>query len=270
MPSGLLAIAVMGLLGATAFAAMQPGHRSARTAAKPVMRDEFSGTKLDAHRWSRCHWWSSTGCTIASNHELEWYLPGQVSVRHGVLRLTAQRRRVVGSDGKTYRYASGMISSGPRGESSPPGFAFRYGRAEFRARIPAGRGLWSALWLLPASRHSLPEIDVMEMRGQEPATVNMHLHHAGPDGEDVNQGGTWKAPASLATGWHRFAIDWRPGLLRWLIDGKERFRVTGNTVPHVPMYLVADLAVGGDYPGPPNHATPFPTALKIDYVRVWR
>src|SRR3954452_726389 len=144
MPSGLLAIGVMGLLGATAFAAMQPGHRSARTAAKPVMRDEFSGTKLDAHRWSRCHWWSSTGCTIASNHELEWYLPGQVSVRHGVLRLTAQRRRYPASDGKVHPYVSGMVSSGPSEDDGPPRFVFQYGRAEVRARVPAGRGLWSA------------------------------------------------------------------------------------------------------------------------------
>src|SRR4051812_4203153 len=267
MPRRLLGVAVTGTLAATAIAAVDPGHSSAT---KPVLRAEFNGTRLDNDVWSRCHWWSSTGCTIASNHELEWYLPGQVSVRHGVLRLTAQRRRVRGSDGNVYRYVSGMVSSGPTGESSPAGFAFRYGRAEIRARIPAGRGLWSAFWLLPASRSSLPEIDVMEMRGQQPATVNMHLHHRGPDGEDVNQGGTWIAPASLAAGWHRFAIDWRPGLLRWLIDGKQRFRLTGKNVPDVPMYLVADLAVGGDYPGPPNHATPFPSALKIDYVRVWR
>src|SRR3954471_22433571 len=216
MPKRLLGVAMTGTLAATAIAAVQPGHRSAP---KLVMHDEFAGGRLDDHVWSRCHWWSSDGCTIASNHELEWYLPGQVTVRNGVLRLTAQRRSVVGSDGKTYRYASGMVSSGPRGEDNPPGFAFRYGRAEMRARVPHGRGLWSAFWLLPASRSSLPEIDVMEMRGQQPATVNMHLHHRGPDGEDVNQGGTWKAPASLATGWHRFAIDWRPGLLRWLIDG---------------------------------------------------
>jgi hypothetical protein len=36
------------------------------------------------------------------------------------------------------------------------------------------------------------------------------------------------------------------------------------------MYLVADLAVGGDYPGSPDSSTPFPSAFKIDYVRVWR
>src|SRR4051812_14449603 len=249
MPSRLLGVAVTGTLAATAVAAVQPGHSAA---AKLVMHDEFNGARLDAHAWARCHWWSSDGCTIASNNELEWYLPGQVSVRKGVLRLTAQHRSVRGSDDRQYPYVSGMVSSGPTGEDTPPRFAFRYGRVEIRARIPAGRGLWPALWLLPASESSLPEIDVMEMRGQQPAIVNMHLHHRGPDGEDVDQPGRWHAPASLATGWHRFGIDWRPGRLRWLIDGKERFRVTGSTVPDVRMYLVANLAVGGDYPGSPD------------------
>ncbi|MDX6665946.1 MAG: hypothetical protein QOG68_2152 [Solirubrobacteraceae bacterium] len=266
MPKRVLGVVVAGVLAATAFAAVQPGHRAGPP---PVMHDEFGARHLDTQVWSPCHWWSSRGCTIASNHELEWYVPGQISTRGGVLRLTAQRRRVLGSDGRSHPYVSGMISSGPVGETGRPGFAFRYGRAEIRARVPAGRGLWSAFWLLPASRRSLPEIDVMEIRGQQPATVHMHLHHRGRGGGDLDQGGTWSAPA-LASGWHRFAIDWRPGRLRWLIDGVERFRVTGKSVPHEPMYLVANLAVGGDWPGPPDSATPFPSALEIDYLRVWR
>src|SRR6476661_4078270 len=114
MPKRLFGVAVTGgVLAATSFAAVHSGDRSAPA---PVMHDEFNGA-LDKHVWSRCHWWGSHGCTIETNHELEWYLPGQVSVRNGVLRLTAQRRRVVGSNGRTYPYASGMVSSGPTGET---------------------------------------------------------------------------------------------------------------------------------------------------------
>jgi beta-glucanase (GH16 family) len=71
-------------------------------------------------------------------------------------------------------------------------------------------------------------------------------------------------------GWHRFGIDWRPGRLDWLVDGVVRWRLRGDTVPRRRMYLVANLAVGGDLPGPPGASTHFPSALPIDWVRVWR
>jgi beta-glucanase (GH16 family) len=271
-PGGWLVVAAVGLAGigvAAAQTGRTDGGRSVLRAPKPIFRDEFNGDRLNQRIWTPCHWWAKRGCTIAGNHELEWYLPGQVSVRGGALRLTADRRAVRASDGQTHPFTSGMISSGPPSETGRPGFAFRYGRAEIRARIPAGRGLWSAFWLLPANRNALPEIDVMEIVEQPPRTVEMHLHYAGRDGTDHDQGGRWTT-RSLATGWHRFAIDWRPRALTWLVDGVRRFRVTGNAVPSQPMYLVANLAVGGDWPGAPDASTPFPSALQIDYVRVWR
>ena len=231
-----------------------------------AFRDDFDGQRPSRRRWSTCHWWARRGCTIASNHELEWYLPGQVRVRRGKLRLVAERRRVRGSDGNIHPYRSGMISSGPPPGSSRPKFAFRYGRAEIRARVPAGKGLWSAFWLLPANRESKPEIDVMEVLGHRRHTLEMHLHYR--DGDQVRQRGReWK---HLRPGWHTFAVDWRPGRLTWLLDGEVRWRVRGDAVPRERMYLVANLAVGGDWPGPPSAATRFPASLDVDWVKVWR
>ena len=34
------------------------------------------------------------------------------------------------------------------------------------------------------------------------------------------------------------------------------------------MFLVVNLAVGGDWPGAPDARTPFPAALLIDWIRV--
>ena len=123
--------------------------------------------------------------------------------------MTASRRTVNG-DGKTYPYASGMVASGPPYDKDKPKFAFTYGRAVIRARIPKGRGLWPAFWLLPADKISKPEIDVMEMYGQEPETVRMHFHYVNDVGE-VEAPGEYFTDPGLRTGWHRFAIDWRPG-----------------------------------------------------------
>jgi len=234
---------------------------------KLVLKEEFHGTRVDRGRWRTCHWWAARGCTIASNHELEAYAPGQVRPRDGVLQLVAERRSVRGSDGKDYPYASGMISSGP-GAGSRAKFAFRYGRVEIRARPPVGKGLWSALWMLPANRRSKPEIDIMESLGSDPDSVELHVHWA--DGDKTRQRGRTSHGPGLASGWHTYAVDWRKDSLTWLIDGRVRWRVHGDAVPHTRMYLVANLAVGGDWPGAPDDSTRFPSAFLIDSIKVWR
>jgi beta-glucanase (GH16 family) len=234
-----------------------------------VLREDFGHSTLNRRLWSTCHWWASGGCTIASNHELEWYVPTQVRPGRGRLRLIATRRRVRGTDGRTYPYVSGMISSGPPRGSRRPKFAFRYGRAEIRARVPSGPGLWSAFWLLPARRESTPEIDVMEVLGRRPGTVEMHLHYRRRNGSEGSFGKHW-SDERLRSGWHTYGVDWRPGRLVWLVDGRPRWAVTGRHVPRERMYVVANLAVGGGTAGRPSRSTRFPSSLDIDYVRVWK
>ena len=262
----LLALLALAAAGALVLAGREAGSRPSPRLVL-VLNDEFDGSRLDRGSWRTCHWWASRGCTISSNNELEWYLPGQARVRRGAVRLVAEPRRVVGSDGLEHQYVSGMISSGPGPGSRPPRFAFRYGRAAIRARVPRGHGLWSAFWLLPADRESKPEIDVLEVLGDRPGTVEMNLHYRNGDGEERQRGREW---VGLRPGWHTFAIDWRPGELTWLVDGRRRWRVRGRAVPSEPMYLVANLAVGGDWPGPPGPGTRFPASLDIDWIRVWR
>ncbi len=268
-PAPWLALPILALGATGAAIAARAGGAPQAQGSRLVLREDFGGTRLDARRWRRCHWWARGGCTIASNGELEWYVPGQVRVHGGALRLVAQRGPVRGSDGRVYPYRSGMISSGPGPGSSAPRFAFRYGRAQIRARVPRGRGLWSAFWLLPANRRSKPEIDVMEIRGGHPDTVEFHVHWRGSGGATRQRGRSWRQ-AGLRRGWHTFAIDWRPGRLTWLVDGRVRWMVRGRAVPRTRMYLVADLAVGGEWAGSPDDSTRFPSALVIDSVRVWR
>ena len=280
----LAAVAALALLGAcgvaTPFsetvasvdkAASPRAEKSASPyAGKLLFADEFNGVEVDAGRWNRCHWWAPTGCTIASNNELEWYTPQQVEQRDGSLKLTAVRRAIRGSDGKNYDYQSGMVTTGggTGRTAAKPKFAFRYGYLEARVRIPRGPGLWTALWLLPATHISRPEIDVFEIRGSKTDAMSMHLHTTDPKGVRKSIGERWKG-VDLADGWHVFALDWKPGSLRWLVDGVEAWRVVGDQVPAEPMYIVANLAVGGDWPGPPTEATPFPSSFELDYVRVW-
>jgi beta-glucanase (GH16 family) len=268
-----LVVVVAGLTAVVvAMASTNRAHTSGPPAPglKLVFNDNFNGSRLNASHWSTCYWWATNGCTIATNHELEWYLPGQVQLRGGTAQLVVARRSVRGSDGRTYPFVSGMISSGPTPRSGAPKFAFRYGRVEARMRIPAGPGLWPAFWLLPADESDLPEIDVMEIDGSGPNVVMMHLHYRGPGAKEAVQGFTWTRPA-LTTGWHRFGIDWQPGRLDWLVDGVVRWHVSGGAVPSQPMYMIANLAVGGgETVSAPTASTPFPSVLQIDWVRVWQ
>jgi beta-glucanase (GH16 family) len=265
LPAALLVAGLAAGAGAVGMAASGGGEGSSPS--RLIFREDFNGSRLAAKRWNTCFWWASGGCTNAGTHERQWYRRSQVKVGSGALSLVADRRTVRGSDGHTYRYVSGMISSGPPHGSRRSKFAFRYGRVEFRARTPAGRGLWPALWLLAANRKPTPEIDVLEMFGQRPARAMMFLHYRDANRRLQRRGGHWTSP-SLRSGWHTYAIDWRPRKLVWLIDGVPRFQVKGDPVPNRRMYLLINLAVGGEGPGPPRATTPFPSSLKVDYVEV--
>ncbi|MCB1336910.1 MAG: glycoside hydrolase family 16 protein, partial [Maritimibacter sp.] len=238
-----------------------------------VFQDEFNGPELDPARWVTCHWWAEDGCTIATNNELEWYRPENVALRDGALVLTARAGEYRTRSGAVFPYTSGMVSTGQDGYASPVPhrFADTHFYAEIRARIPAGRGLWPALWLLPAANTHPPEIDIMEVLGQEPRTLYMTTHYLDAGGEMRNVQHSYTSRAPLDD-WHVFAVDWQPDRITWYLDGKRRAEVTAPAmaIPQEPMYLVANLAVGGDWPGSPNRSTVFPAEFAIDFVRIWK
>jgi beta-glucanase (GH16 family) len=236
-----------------------------------IFNEEFDGTSINTSKWTTCYWWDDYGCTNVGNNELQWYLSDDVLVNNGTLMLRAQERTVTAKNGKTYGYTSGMITTGRHNwqQSSPTRFVFQYGYAEIRAKVPAGKGLWPAFWMLPEDHDSLPEIDVMEVLGHEPNTVHMNFHYQKEDGSYDKEDAFWSGP-NLSTGWHTFAVDWQPNAIIWYIDGTERWRYTdAANIPAEPMYLLVNLAVGGDWPGAPDTSTPLPSYYEVDYVRVW-
>ncbi len=237
-----------------------------------LFSDDFDGESLDTNKWTTCYWWDSDGCTNGSSGELEWYQPDDVLVSNGTLKLCAQKRTISASDGKTYDYTSGMVTTGRNTSdmTAPARFVFQFGYAEIRAKVPSGQGLWPAFWMLPDDNTSRPEIDVMEILGHEPDTAHMHIHYLNSDGSYGSGGSTWTGP-DFSADWHTFAVDWQPNAVIWYVDGIERWRYmdTANILTKS-MYLLINLAVGGDWPGPPDSSTPFPSYYEIDHVRVWK
>jgi beta-glucanase (GH16 family) len=223
----------------------------------PLFRDDFDGSSLDAAAWNTCYYGTPAGegCTNEGNHELEWYVPEQVIVSDGWLHLRAEPRSVNGFD-----YVSGMVSSHQK-------TAFQYGYVEMRARIPAGQGLWPAFWMMPDSGEWPPEIDVMEIVGHEPNRVYL-TYHRQQKRLMVSRSSWWTGP-DFSADFHTYGLLWQPDLLVWYVDGVERYR-TSDQVPAESMYLIVNLAVGGDWPGTPDDTTTFPAEMEIDYIAVWQ
>lgn len=217
-----------------------------------TFEDDFTGSALDPQRWETQYPW---GRDRSKTGELQWYGEGAFALSGSVLKLLATEGGPAG-----FRYTSGMIST-------HASFAQVYGRFEIRCRVPAGTGLWPAFWLLPVSTDWPPEIDIMEIIGSEPNVAHMTYHYD-DNGVNKSNGTAWPGP-NFSSVMHAFALEWEADRLVWFIDGTERHRVEGVT-PRVPMYILCNLAVGGNWPGPPDATTPFPAAFEIDYVRAWK
>lgn len=272
---------------ATALAAAACGAKieappiSAAPDAAPVARmlfgDEFNGSKLDKAIWFWCYPSGSPDyCTNGQQglpyREREQYRPSQLVVRDGSLHVIAVRRSVK----PHFPWTSGMVTTGGPFENGPPQptFAFRYGYAEIRAKLPPGHGFWPAFWLLPADGSWPPEIDVMEWQGAQPHRDYMTVHFSDRHAKDDSIGSAFDGP-NFSQGFHVYAIDWQPSRLTWYVDGTARFTVTarqigarGGRFPSRPMYVIVNLAVGG-WIGPPNRHTPSPAKMLVDYVRIW-
>ena len=220
---------------------------------------EFSGHRLNTAVWGTCYPWQSsgTGCRNFGDNEFEWYVPSQVQVSNGVLRLVAQRKKVFGRSGsgtpQTYACRSGMVTTFP-------GYRFQYGYVQVVARIPQGTGLWPALWLAASNMHWPPEIDILEHWGRVADHTGVFLHPVGSV-----RVGTRHNSIHLSAGWHVYSLLWTSSRLVWYIDGHEVFAVARH-IPSQPMYFVANLA---EYilPSGPGGCD---GSLLIKSVKVWR
>jgi beta-glucanase (GH16 family) len=239
---------------------------------KKVFSDEFDGSDLNLDKWTTCYWWNENGCTNLGNEELEWYQPENVRVAKGSLILQAKPQTVVGYKGKPFSYTSGMVTTGRDYSELPrrPRFEFTHGLIEIRAKLPAGKGIWPALWLLPSTRESRPEIDIIEVLGDNPNLFHMHVHYIDSHGKKISVGQTVRT-VDLTKDWHVYGLQWTSKTVVWYLDGKEIWRWADKAnVPREPLYLLMNLAVGGKWPGAPNASTRFPSEFLIDYVRIWQ
>jgi beta-glucanase (GH16 family) len=220
-----------------------------------VFDDEFNGTRLDTTKWNPFNWRAHSG----------FYDPANALVQGGLLRLRASASN-----------HSAMVQTLGR-------FAIRYGRIEASIRVPRGQGFWPAFWLKTTQVQTVnePEIDVLEMWMTDrtddihnPFTVSQTYHWLRRDGRSDFSHSWVLGTTDYSAGFHRFAVQWGPGSIRWFIDGVQTNEFVGRNVSAVPMFLILSLQIGhAPWLGAdlePNARTPFPSYMDVDWVRAYR
>ena len=242
---------------------------------KLVFSDNFLGKSLDNNKWVTCYDWFNKeydGCTNEGNNELEWYGPSQISVNNGILTLSAIKLPTVGLNKEgiqqLYPYQSGMISTGRPNLNAAPKEDFLYGYFEARIKVSSGKGIWPAFWLLPSNHSWPPEIDVMEVLGNNRNNVLLTYHWGNSINPQKNE--TIFKGLKNPNGWHTYAVNWQPGKITWYIDGVKQKNVESSNVPDIPMEVILNLAVGGDLPGNPDNNTHFPATVQVSYVHIYQ
>ena len=231
-----------------------------------VLDDDFEGTSLDSSLWNTQYPWGEDNNGDGSEN---CYLPSNVSLDgQGHLVLTGQRGEVqgTGSNGepKSWPYSSGQVNTFGK-------FSITHGVLEVRAQVPAGLGTWPAFWSLPANGSWPPEVDVMEVYGLDPGTVDM-TYHWGKEKKpkEKDRETTLDGGEVFSSDFHVFGCAISSRAISWYLDGVEQWSFTrANKIGQlVPLYLVCNLAIGGA--GGDPDGTPMPVQYVVDYIRAWK
>jgi beta-glucanase (GH16 family) len=262
---------------------------------KLVWSDEFDGPAIDKTKWDfdrgsylkagPDQWLPGWG-----NNELQFYTPRPENayIRDGMLHLKAIKEPYKGS-----QYTSARVRTRNL-------FSKKYGRFEFRAKLPTGKGVWPAIWMLPQQETKYGawaasgEIDIMEARGQEPGKVLGTLHYGSHWPANAHSGSDYVFPDnSTIADFHVYALEWEPSEMRWYVDdhlyqtqnfwwscadtdGPKGVQPVNESELNPwpapfdqPFYITLNVAVGGQFLGNPDKTTVFPAEMVVDYVRVY-
>ncbi|MET0494984.1 MAG: discoidin domain-containing protein [Actinoplanes sp.] len=241
-------------------------------ATRLVFSDEFNdgaGTKPSTAKWTY-----DPG--LPQNGEIQYYSENSNNAQTdgaGNLVIEARKENVGGRE-----YTSARMNTGGK-------FTAQYGRVEARIKVPKGNGLWPAFWMMGSdflTGRPWPyngEIDIMEVLGRNTTEGYSTLHAPQYNGGGgYGQKYTTPGAADLSAGFHVWAAEWDSKGIKFLLDGNQVFYASKATVeatrgPWIfdhPFYIILNLAVGGDFPGPIDASTPFPSRMLVDYVRVYQ
>lgn len=236
-----------------------------------VWNDEFDYVGLpDENKWNYDTIGNSYGW---GNNELQCYTIARkknawVDGQH--LQLTA-----IKESWDSFGYTSARLTTKGKGD-------WKYGRIEVRAKVPGGRGIWPAIWMLPTDWEygrwpESGEIDIMEHVGYEPDSIYTTVHTKAFNHTLGTQVGKATYVPDCETEFHLYAIEWDADKIDFFIDEEKvfTFRNSGIGPDEWPFdkrfHLLLNVAVGGNWGG--LHGVDdaiFPAKMMVDFVRVYQ
>lgn len=226
-----------------------------------VWEDNFDGAELNTADWAPAvqglNW----------NNEDQAYIAANVTIEDGCLVLTAKKEHWEGLSNRVDNPSLWVSQEYTSGEANTKR-SWTYGKFEIRAKVPKTQGILSAFWATPADGDWPPEIDVMEVLGDDLATVHFTNHYGTSSDHQMNSG-NYISPSDLSEDFHVYSIEWEPGVIRWYVDGVFRFEAKSG-VPNEPFILRISLPVGPDWEGNPTDSSVFPQKMIVDWVRVYQ
>ncbi len=249
-----------------------------------VWADEFDYSgEPDGSKWIRIE-------AFRSNQNLECYTPageGNVRVEDGTLVIEAKKERYPNpaydpketenprTSCEYAEYTSGCIMT--KGKAH-----WRYGRIEVRAKLPTGRGMWPAIWMLGADASEVGwpacgEIDIMENVGYDPDLIHATIHTKKYNHVQGTQKGSRIRIPEAHRDFHVYAVEWDATEINFFVDDWNYFTFKnegagGDSWPFDrEHYLILNIAVGGAWGGAKGvDDGVFPQRFHVDYVRVYR
>lgn len=237
-----------------------------KTGKKIVWADEFDYTgEPDMTKWGY-----DAPDVGKYNEELQLYTQSRDNsqVANGILTISALKD-------KAGKWTSARLYT--RGKADKT-----YGYIEVRAKLPAGKGTWPAIWMMPTSDTygSWPasgEIDIMENVGFDPDKIHTSIHTKSFN----HRIGTQKTRSAYVKGvssdFHTYAIEWTPKAVFWYVDDKPfySFENTGKGSAEwpfdKPFYIILNVAMGGTWGGMQGVDPSIAKAdMLVDYVRVYQ
>jgi beta-glucanase (GH16 family) len=234
----------------------------------PVWADEFEYNGLpDDTKWGY-----DIGGSGWGNNELEYYTNSldNAAVANGKLTITAKKEVK-----ENRNYTSARLVSRGKGD-------FLYGRFEIKAKLPAGKGTWPAIWMLPTdwAYGDWPksgEIDIMEHVGYDPDVVHITTHTEAYYFKIGTQKTATKKISNATTAYHVYRMDWTPYAIRGYIDDQFIFQFVNEGKGYTvwpfdkKFHLLLNIAVGGDWGGAQGmDDAVYPVTMDVDYVRVYK
>lgn len=228
-------------------------------ATSQIWGDEFDVDGApDSNKWGY-----DLGAGGWGNNEPQYYTNRSENVRiqGGVLRIITKKENYLGSNYTSAR----LLSKGK--------FSFKYGKVEFRAKMPVGGGTWPALWMLGDNIGTVGwpacgEIDIMEHLGNQQNKIYGTLHYPGHSGATADSSTTMISNAD--TEFHVYTLDWRADSIKFYVDSQlfKTFANSANVPFNQNFFLIMNCAIGGNFGGTidPNFVS---STFEIDYVRIY-